>query len=1284
MKSKRKLSFLLLFTLGLNVLPVVNVNSNSTYTYANSFTAESSFEFDTNSKTIKKFKGTETNIVIPETISGVKVEKIGRNAFAKSLVKDVKLNEGLLEIEAGAFTATKNLSKIVFSSTLKKIGDGAFIKSSIETINLNEGLEFIGKRAFSNCSNLENVNIPNSVTQISDLAFEKTKVAGNIEFGENLVHVGHRLFYKNTTPVVLSIKDSGSKIYLHDELFLTNQNSLKIPHNREIMIFSRSFLNDGEIKLDCGEISIKSDESKEDIIKKINDSVKLTSGFAIVDKSGDMSKDVYVETEIDWNLDNFDSSSEEILVNGVFKSIPDEKYTNSGQNKENVEGHIAKLKPQLKLKVNLVKEDWQEEDFTFKEIEKKTISSNSYFAVTGFSESGLKKLKSNKDLVIPKTGHFLVDGELVEKNVTGIGDKAFNKKNLNSVKFTVPEGYKEYIIDTGAFSNNNLTEIEIPEGVKIIESYSFKENKLKSLSIPSTVTKLGNESFADNEISELTISDDVERFQFDSFSFSHNSLKKVDLPYSIFKILENVFFENKFGKVILNTRNPIHFDISTYIKPKSDYHELILVSPDVSREELYKKIKFVKNLDSEEFTKDSWEKLLKVLSDAKKVFKESKSTQKNINDFFVKLEDALENLEPIGVNKKALNKNIARIENLNADLYTKESYDNLMNAVNVAKEKLNLKDLTQTDVDKLLSDILNMESKLVISDGYKYNVSDFNFDGTKILGFTDSGKLKFKLNKDLILPKINKDGMAVTEIGDSAFEYTDSDYIYRTDTGYSPNGLDFVEIPKTVVKIGEKAFRNHKIKDLVLHDGLKEIGDLAFNGNQLIEALIPDSVEKIGVGAFSLNNILNAKLSKNMKIIPNGIFSRNIKLDKVEIPEGVEIIEQSAFVGCPIREIKIPNTVKEIKYKAFSSHRISELNIPSSVEIIDRMAFESNKKFRYLKTVNLEEGLKEIRSNAFKSCLIEEITIPNSLTVLAPDAFNDNLNENKEVIKTKVYTYNSKHLEMFKSDKFELILLKVNPEKLEDELKLAENLLKDEKYKNLSGELKAEFEKFIKDAKAELASPTSQLNVEKLEKKLRELRLKLTKSMFEKTGIFNEIIIDKENVVLISSDGSVRIESKDLKKDLKLSVHKIENMHNSMDLEIFDIKFFDKDGNLMKIDSGEHKVTLKKSKDRDVKNIYYIDEDNNLKSMDFKEDGQVVTFTTNHFSKYAIEYKIDVIGVASDENVEVRQNKKSNSTKVLAKTGHGLRNLLIISGVSILGIIILILAKKNNRKKRRR
>ena len=106
--------------------------------------------------------------------------------------------------------------------------------------------------------------------------------------------------------------------------------------------------------------------------------------------------------------------------------------------------------------------------------------------------------------------------------------------------------------------------------------------------------------------------------------------------------------------------------------------------------------------------------------------------------------------------------------------------------------------------------------------------------------------------------------------------------------------------------------------------------------------------------------------------------------------------------------------MEEIGDTAFLSHRIETLYLPPSVKVLGKQAFASNKKFRYLKNIKLSEGIEEIGSGAFKSGLVEEVYIPASLKKIAKDAFTDNLNSQKDVIKTKIYCASSEQIDHLK------------------------------------------------------------------------------------------------------------------------------------------------------------------------------------------------------------------------------------------------------------------------------
>lgn len=1266
MKIKKLLSYVALLSILLTVMPISSF-ANEPVSVVRNYTDESKFVFDENTNTITKFTGDETEVIIPAKINDVDVKAIGKMAFKGKKIKSVVLNEGLEVIGNGAFAGITTLEKINFPSTLNKIDDMAFVKTSLKELQLNEGLQVIGKRAFSNCSSLQKINLPNSLTKISDNAFEKCKISNDILFGENLGHVGHKVFSGNKGTINISISKSGNKLFLHDELFLKNQNELKIPQGREIMLFVRAFCDGScsssrKISLDCGEIKINENDSKEEIIKKLNEKIKLTSGFVKIGGASDGSLDEYFETGIDFNVDT--NLTDGSIISGKFNKFKDEDYLKANQNKELIESVLDRY--EIKVKVKLVTNDkeFNVEDFKYEKVKNKIISKRSYFGISGFSEKGIEKLKKNKDLVIPKTVTIKENGVDVEKRIEGICPKAFENKELNSVKINIPEGYNEYIIDTGAFQNNNLKEFEIPNGVKFIESYALRNNKIKKLYIPQTVVKVGNESFSNNEIEELKVSDSVSLFQFDSFSFAHNKIKEVDLPFSIFKLLQNVFVENsgnEDGKVILYTRNKKHLETSTYINPHSDYHRFVLVGKDVNRNKLHKILEVVKELDKSDYESTSFENLENIYSEAKNIMSNHNSTQKEIDEIANSLSKAIENLVPNGANKKALIKNISRLSNINKILYTEESYNKFLEELEKAKAVVKDASVKQDDVDKALLELLKAEGKLVLSEEAKYNKNDFVFDGTKIVGFSELGKEKSEYNKNLIIPDKNESGEDITEIGDNAFEYT-GEYEYTTDTGESLNGLVSVEIPKTVKKIGKSAFQKNKLREVALPEVLEEIGTLAFNGNNLISIEIPDSVIKMGEGTFSLNNISYAKLSKNMKTVPNGIFSRNLNLKNIEIPDGVEIIGQSAFSGCPLESIKIPNTVKTIGRYAFLSHRITTLEIPSSVETIEDQAFASNKKFRYLKNLILNEGLKTIGKDSFKSGLIEEVVIPSSLTSLDKNAFNDNMDSDKNVIKVKVYTYNKEHLK-FETSKFhEIILKEVNLENLKAEIEKAKTAKNTDKYIYSEENIKLDFDKILKDCEEALKNPISQKIIDNLTKALED---SLSKLNGVKPSNPDEKPEDDLITQITDFKTNISVSGKKL-SDLTLVVEKINGENflslKGKDVSIFDISFVNKKTNeKVKIQDGDYTVSIPKEKGKTANKVYYIDKKGNLEEKNFTQNEKFVVFKTSHFSMYAVEYKKE------DIKIDKTINKK------LPKTNISSNSILV---PTLLGIVSIIIKKK--------
>lgn len=913
-----------------------------------------------------------TSVVIPEG-----VETIDQGAFSANSLTTIKLPSTVKQIERLAFGANKNLSKV----------------------ELNEGLEYIGQQAFfSDTSLAGEITIPSTVKTVMTSAFNKTGVTGILLKGD-----------KNSNAVNLHSGLNGEEIeYVKSE---SPFKKIKINFNSLGTGESDKYLDLGKVKANVN--------SKEELQKWLNDNIDVDYVANYVnqnDKTG--LKDKEVELAKVWNLDKFDKTKEF----EVFASIDKEKASKL----EQIEGYTSPCVTcsatnlMIKLTVKLgeseqpekpTTDEWSQEDFTYGQFKYKgRMEEESYrFGITGFSEKGKAKLAKNPDLVIPK--EVTIDGKV--KQVEGIKENSFKDLKINSVTF--PKTDVEFIIKDSAFQNSGLTKVKFEEGLKSIESYAFKDNKLTEVSIPSTVWKTGSESFMNNEISKLEISDDVEMIQIDNYSFASNKLSLVKLPYSIFKFRDFVFkdnpgYENK-GVVRLETRNPEHLKSTTYIIPDNDYHKVVLIT-DVNRSELFKELQAVKSIVREDYKKEALAEFDKVLEEAKAIFKDEKSTQEQIDKAFDDLVKAEAKLRQSAPDRSKLRDSIKKAEELIPEMFEKESYDLMKAELGKAKEVLADLDKTSDEITAANKSLKEALANLVIKKDYLYTSEDFTYKDNAITGFNESGKAKFKVNKDLVLPDKTPEGKDIEVIGKSAFSLLkDPGVNFGTDTVSSANGMVSVKLPQNLKRIEEDAFRLNNFKNVEFPSTLEYIGGSAFNGNRLEKVILPDSVTDVEGGAFSLNQITELRLSPNMTKVANGTFARNIKLKKLVIPEGIKVIEGSAFQGAPLKQLTIAKTVEEIKHRAFTGHQLEELTIPGNVKKIGNQAFAHNIKWKRLKKLTLEEGIEEIGDSAFRHSLLLETNLPKSLKKLSNTAFRDAVTTDKKHVVVKLYTENKKHLE---------------------------------------------------------------------------------------------------------------------------------------------------------------------------------------------------------------------------------------------------------------------------------
>jgi hypothetical protein len=95
--------------------------------------------------TITKYKGTATDVTVPQFINGVRVTEIGNGAFeSRWNITRITLPQGITRIGTDAFKACDQLTSVNIPNGVREIGSGAFIW----------------------CGKLQTLNIPASVTAI--------------------------------------------------------------------------------------------------------------------------------------------------------------------------------------------------------------------------------------------------------------------------------------------------------------------------------------------------------------------------------------------------------------------------------------------------------------------------------------------------------------------------------------------------------------------------------------------------------------------------------------------------------------------------------------------------------------------------------------------------------------------------------------------------------------------------------------------------------------------------------------------------------------------------------------------------------------------------------------------------------------------------------------------------------------------------------------------------------------------------------------------------------------
>lgn len=185
-------------------------------------------------------------------------------------------------------------------------------------------------------------------------------------------------------------------------------------------------------------------------------------------------------------------------------------------------------------------------------------------------------------------------------------------------------------------------------------------------------------------------------------------------------------------------------------------------------------------------------------------------------------------------------------------------------------------------------------------------------------------------------------GMRITSIGPEAFmnckKLEGFSASFLTNVRFIGRGafsgmdnLKRIDLPEGLTEIPGFCFAcDQSLVGLKIPSTVMTIGEGAFFDSGLTEMIFPDSVEKFGDFIFSkCNNLARVHLPKSLKEIPARTFSFCESINELEIPSRVKSIHKLAFQGTKsLKTIRFKGKVKRIDPEAFNESFCEVVEVP--------------------------------------------------------------------------------------------------------------------------------------------------------------------------------------------------------------------------------------------------------------------------------------------------------------------------------------------------------------------
>ena len=188
-------------------------------------------DFEFKDGVITKYVGKGGKVVIPSTINGQKVVKIGDKAFFNcSSIKNIIIPNSVTSIGESAFDGCCNLESITLPNELTQIRYATFAGcTKLANVIIPNTVTNIDACAFSTCKSLTSITIPDNVTNIGYYAFSGCLKLKSVKMSDSVSVIGDTAFFECIGLTDISLSNRVTVIGKNTFGFCESLKSITIP-----------------------------------------------------------------------------------------------------------------------------------------------------------------------------------------------------------------------------------------------------------------------------------------------------------------------------------------------------------------------------------------------------------------------------------------------------------------------------------------------------------------------------------------------------------------------------------------------------------------------------------------------------------------------------------------------------------------------------------------------------------------------------------------------------------------------------------------------------------------------------------------------------------------------------------------------------------------------------------------------------------------------------------------------------------------------------------------------